>query len=86
MVFIVGYTIGIFFSLLFACNPVEKSFNALVTEGTCISTASLYIATAVFNIASDVVLFVLPLPMISGLQMPRKQKLGLVFIFGIGST
>lgn len=86
MIFIIGYSVGIFFSLLFACNPIEMSFNVLVTEGTCISAAGLYIATAVANVASDLILLVLPLPMIAGLQMPQKVKFILVVIFGIGST
>lgn len=84
--FIVGYSVGIFFSLVFACTPVQKSFDTSVVGGTCIATAALYIATAVFNIVSDVILFVLPIPMVVGLQMKRKQKLGLLFIFGIGSA
>lgn len=86
MLFIAGYSMGIFFALIFACTPVAKSYDHRVTGGGCISTASLYIATAVFNIASDLILFILPIPMVVGLQMRRKQKFGLLFIFGIGSA
>lgn len=86
MIFIAGYSMGIFFSLIFSCMPIAKSFDISVTGGRCISTAALYIATAVFNIASDIILFILPIPMVVGLQMRWKQKLGLLFIFGIGSV
>lgn len=54
-------------------------------HGTCINRPYLYIATAVTNIASDIVLFCLPLPIVIKLQVPRKQKVGLVLIFFLGS-
>lgn len=86
MLFIAGYSLGIFFAIIFACNPIARSYDVTVTTGSCINTAALYIATAVFNIASDIILFILPIPMVMGLQMKWKQKMGLLFIFGIGSV
>lgn len=83
---ILGYTFSLLFGLIFACTPIKKSFNVLVKEGHCIDVISLYIATAACNIASDVILFFLPIPMVMNLQMPLKQKLGLFFVFGIGSA
>lgn len=82
---IVGYTTGIFFSLVFACDPIKRSFDITITTGSCINSAALYIATAASNIISDVILFVLPIPMVVTLQVPLKQKIGLMFIFGVGS-
>lgn len=85
LVLIVGYTTGIFFSLIFACDPIERSFDITITTGSCINSAALYIATAAANIISDVILFILPIPMVVKLQVPLKQKIGLMFIFGVGS-
>jgi hypothetical protein len=82
---IVGYTTGIFFSLIFACDPIARSFDITITTGSCINSAGLYIATAAANIISDVILFILPIPMVITLQVPLKQKIGLMFIFGVGS-
>lgn len=56
-----------------------------MVSGHCINTLVLYVSTAVFNIVSDIILFVLPIPMVVGLRLRTKQKLGLIFIFGIGS-
>ncbi|KAK8069943.1 hypothetical protein PG994_006559 [Apiospora phragmitis] len=86
MAFITSYTIGLFFSFIFSCNPMSRSWNVLETEGSCINQAALYIATAVANIVSDVILFVLPIPLVIKLHMPRMQKIGLFFVFAIGST
>ncbi|KAG9249808.1 uncharacterized protein F5Z01DRAFT_668148 [Emericellopsis atlantica] len=85
LVFISGYTVGIFFALIFACDPIAKSYDATVVSGTCINRPTLYIATAVVNILSDIQLFFLPLPFVVKLQVPRRQKLGLVVIFLLGS-
>ncbi|KAF4972287.1 hypothetical protein FSARC_1123 [Fusarium sarcochroum] len=85
IVIICGYTIGIFFAGIFACAPIAMSWDVTITEGTCINRPGLYIATAAVNIISDVILFILPLPMVFKLQMPFKQKIGLMCIFTIGS-
>lgn len=84
-VFISGYTIGIFFAVMFACHPIAMNWDVTITEGKCINRPGLYIATAITNIISDVILFILPLPMVLQLQMPFKQKVGLMGILTIGS-
>ncbi|CAG1986809.1 unnamed protein product [Fusarium graminearum] len=85
MFFISGYTIGLFFAVMFACHPINKNWDITVTGGSCVNQPVLYFATAAVNIASDVILFVLPLPMVFKLQLPFKQKIGLMGIFTIGS-
>lgn len=82
---IIGYSVGIFFSLLFACSPIAMSWDVGITEGSCINRPTLYIATAVANILSDIILFILPIPMVIKLQIPLMQKIGLGFIFTVGS-
>ncbi|CAI6091929.1 unnamed protein product [Clonostachys chloroleuca] len=77
-------TIGINLPLIFACQPIQKSWDATITHGHCLNLPSLYIATAVANIVSDAILFNLPLPMMVEFHIPRRQKIGLVIIFGIG--
>lgn len=84
MIFIGGYTIGIVFSLIFACKPIAQAWDIRV-GGECIDMAVLYIVTAAANIFSDLILFCLPIPMVYNLQIPRRQKFGLLFIFFIGS-
>ncbi|KAI5458203.1 hypothetical protein BGZ63DRAFT_432708 [Mariannaea sp. PMI_226] len=79
------YTILITFMMFFVCNPPRKAFDFKVEGGTCIEAGILYIATAVSNIVTDSILFVLPIPMVYQLHMPRIQKVGAIVIFGIGS-
>lgn len=71
--------------LLFHCTPVRKAFDLTVQGGECVDVAILFIATAVFNIVTDVILFVLPIPMVLQLRMSLGQKIGAIVVFGIGT-
>ena len=63
--------------------PVEKFWDARI-PGKCINTAALYYANAAINIAQDISLVVLPFFMLRSLIMPRKEKISLMIILGLG--
>lgn len=86
MFIVVGYNIALVFPLIFTCRPFMKNWDVTILEGTCINRTPIYMATAVLNMVTDIVLLVLPIPMIVKLQMPRVQKAGLICIFGVGSA
>ncbi|KAG9258803.1 uncharacterized protein F5Z01DRAFT_4344 [Emericellopsis atlantica] len=67
------------------CRPPAKAYMPQL-EGDCLNPGALYIATAVSNIVTDLMLFVLPIPMVVKLRMSKVQKAGAVFIFGVGSV
>jgi phage-related holin len=82
----IGAYTSIFFSLLFACKPIAASWDPLLFgTAVCINRGAIYIAQAVIGIATDVMLLGIPIPTVLKLQMPNKQKFGLVGIFSIGS-
>ncbi|KAJ5638743.1 hypothetical protein N7528_001133 [Penicillium herquei] len=81
---ICGYSIALMFALIFACTPIQKGWDSSITTGHCVNRSALYIATAAFNIASDLALIVVPIPLVMGLQMPRIQKWGLLAMFMVG--
>ncbi|ENH67771.1 hypothetical protein FOC1_g10001242 [Fusarium oxysporum f. sp. cubense race 1] len=78
------YTIVITLMMFLVCTPPRKAFNFKV-DGKCMDAAILYMATAVSNIVTDVILFILPIPTIYNLHMPRIQKAGVIVVFGIAS-
>ncbi|KAM6513288.1 hypothetical protein FALCPG4_015729 [Fusarium falciforme] len=87
IVMVASYTITIAGLLLFGCHPIRASWDPYAfATGKCVDTAVLYIAIAVANIVSDVVLFIIPLPTIVRLKMPVAQKIGAAIMFGIGSV
>lgn len=85
MLVVLGYSFAIIFALIFACKPIAKNWDVTIMKGTCINKAAIYIATAIVNIATDVTLLLLPIPMIAVLQMHLMQKLVVVIVFALGS-
>ncbi|KAI6254649.1 hypothetical protein MCOR19_008848 [Pyricularia oryzae] len=72
--------------LLFGCNPIRSFWvPELLGTGQCLDAAVLYMAIAASNIASDCILFILPISIILPLKMRWTQKLGALFILGIAS-
>ncbi|KAF2443255.1 hypothetical protein P171DRAFT_433553 [Karstenula rhodostoma CBS 690.94] len=85
MFVVIGSCVGVVVSLLAACTPFAKNIDVALKEGECINKASLYIATGVLNIITDIMVLVLPIPMVVGLQMVRSRKIMLILLFSIGS-
>lgn len=74
---------GIFLTFfnVFQCIPVSRVFAPV---GKCIPLIELYLASAPVNILTDIAVLVLPIPVLTGIQLPRKQKTILVATFGLG--
>ncbi|KAA8577286.1 hypothetical protein EYC84_007258 [Monilinia fructicola] len=85
MFVVLGYSFAIIFALIFPCQPVAMNWDVTITGGKCVNRAATYTATAAMNIATDLALLALPIPMIVDLRMPRVQKVGLIIIFFVGS-
>ena len=64
--------------------PVAANWNLDVKATSRIDTTKLYYANTGFNIATDIILLVLPLTVIWTLKMSWLSKLGLSGIFCLG--
>lgn len=69
---------------IFQCRPVSKTFNVHNDPPKCIPIITLYLTSAPITIVTDVIILVLPIPMLTGMHMPRRQKNILVFTFALG--
>jgi hypothetical protein len=58
---------------VFACRPISKSWNVTLA-GKCIDRTAIFIAVAVQNIVSDILLIALPALIIYELHLPRAEK------------
>ncbi|KAL4919815.1 hypothetical protein BDW62DRAFT_178507 [Aspergillus aurantiobrunneus] len=65
------------------CVPVAKFWNREI-PGTCLSFEALWFFNASMNIATDLTLLVLPMPQLSQLHLPRRQKFALIAVFALG--
>jgi hypothetical protein len=80
---VVMWWIAIQFSVIFECTPIDYTWNPH-GEGHCISLDRFFLGQAVPNIATDIFLLAIPIPMIWNLQLPRSQKVALSSIFMLG--
>lgn len=67
----------------FLCRPVAKLWNPSV-PGQCLDPRQYWLSAAGVNTGMDFLLLLLPLPAITQLRLPRKQKLCLVLMFLLG--
>lgn len=80
---VIIYCISSMISTIFQCSPVSKAFNKTL-PGTCIDLAKFWFANAGFSIATDVIILLLPMPLVYKLEVPRAQKVALMAVFAIG--
>jgi len=83
-ILIVWYTWAVL-SAIFTCIPVSKFWNPTLA-GHCFNFQALWFSNASINIVTDLTLIILPIPVISSLHLPRKQKVGIWLILAIGSS
>ena len=70
---------------VFQCRPVAAIF-ATVTPATasCTDIVTIYLSSAPLNIITDLAILFLPLPTLTGMRLPRKQKIILIITFSFG--
>ena len=69
--------------LFFQCSPVRKSWLPL-TPGTCLPDLPTFYGLAAVSILFDVIIFVLPIPLLLNLKINAKRKVVLVCMFLLG--
>ena len=72
-------------SSLCTCQPFAARWNLSIPNAHCIDTVQYWRWISLANIITDVVMLVLPLPVVWTLQVSTTQKYGLTFIFLTGS-
>lgn len=83
MLVIGGWSLSQIFVGIFICQPVAKFWNDSL-DGHCIPNLPQWYINAAGNIATDIAVFVLPLPVLGHLHLPKQQKLILLGIFSLG--
>lgn len=85
------YGISVITSMLLFCQPIEALWRSYEPGGytkdyKCFDGSTLTLASGVLGTVSDVYAVALPCFMLRGynLDVPRKQKIALNMIFGLG--
>ncbi|KAF5002550.1 hypothetical protein FDECE_10580 [Fusarium decemcellulare] len=84
MFFLCGSQLGPPFASVFQCDPIAKGWNPTLA-GQYINMASVYQATAITGVISDVFVITIPIPMVINPKIPKQQKAGLMLMFMVGT-
>jgi fucose permease len=68
----------------FQCSPVSAAYDPSIYTAQCLSIVTLYLCSAPVNIITDLAILVLPIPVLTGMQLPQRQKTILVLTFALG--
>ncbi|KAI9880983.1 MAG: hypothetical protein M1830_009477 [Pleopsidium flavum] len=67
------------------CHPVGAVFkDPLPSSATCTDIVTLYLSSAPVNIITDLAILFLPMPILTRMRLPRKQKIILIITFSFG--
>ncbi|KAI0128286.1 hypothetical protein BJ170DRAFT_322745 [Xylariales sp. AK1849] len=81
---IVGmYCVASVTATIFQCSPVPRAWDKEI-PGICIDNGKFWFANSGFSIATDIIILVIPMPLVYTLQIPRVQKIALVIVFALG--
>ena len=67
------------------CRPVRAAWASPVpADAHCTNIVTLYLSSAPLNIITDLAILFLPMPILTSMRLPKKQKIILVITFGFG--
>ncbi|KAL7623054.1 hypothetical protein AAE478_006733 [Parahypoxylon ruwenzoriense] len=69
---------------IFQCRPVQAAFDPYPGPAFCIPLLTEFICTAPVNIVTDLAILALPLPVLTSMRLPPRQKVILILTFTLG--
>lgn len=69
---------------IFQCRPISAAFDMYEGAAYCIPILTEFICAAPVNIVTDLAILALPLPVLTGMRLPLRQKVILILTFALG--
>ena len=84
--FIAGVWVVNIFTTIFQCRPISAAWNIEIqpADKQCMSVMKVYYFSTAFSILTDLLLCIIPLPLLWKLKLPRREKVIVTLIFGLG--
>lgn len=70
--------------VIFQCIPVHKTWSP-TEPGHCLDLIKLGVASGYINILTDLMIIILPIPVVMSLQLSPKTQLAVIAIFATGT-
>ena len=81
---VAAFTFAIEVAVLAQCQPAHALWDITYTPRKCMDLRTFFIGSGVPNIILNVIILVLPLPMVWALEIERRHKLALSGVFLLG--
>ena len=65
------------------CVPIAYNWDKSISGGHCADIGGAFLALAIIDAITDLVILIIPLPMIWRLMIPRTKQISLAIIFSI---
>lgn len=79
----IAWVVGMHVVVGLQCTPIEKVWNPLL-PGRCIGTRTLFLGSGVPSLVVNIMILILPLPLLWRLQMKMIRKLLIIGVFLCG--
>ncbi|KID93766.1 MFS transporter, FHS family, L-fucose permease, partial [Metarhizium majus ARSEF 297] len=81
---VAAWTISYFFANLFTCFPVTALIEPFYKK--CIDAVPMWLSVVVTDLIVDIGILLMPVPMVLRLQLPWRERLGVLGMFSLGAT
>ncbi|KAH8434361.1 uncharacterized protein LDX57_012009 [Aspergillus melleus] len=78
-----SWCLAVFITVMLQCRPISLNWDKS-QPGTCIDAKQFFFGNAISNLLIDVVILMMPIPMVLQLQLRTSQKLTILGIFLLG--
>lgn len=70
---------------IWQCTPVNAVFQTPIPDSaSCTDIVTIYLSSAPLNIITDLAILFLPMPILTSMRLPKKQKIILIITFSFG--
>ncbi|KAI5863631.1 hypothetical protein GGS23DRAFT_620414 [Durotheca rogersii] len=69
---------------LFLCTPISKQWDPAITYGHCAAAVPFYLSFSSLTICFDLMVIILPFPVLLQSKIPRRRKAALLILFALG--
>ncbi|TKA70838.1 hypothetical protein B0A55_06932 [Friedmanniomyces simplex] len=70
---------------IFQCHPVSATFDAVTpANASCTDIVTIFLSSTPLNLITDFAILFLPMPILTSMRLPRKQKIILIITFSFG--
>ncbi|KAJ4388256.1 hypothetical protein N0V85_007746 [Neurospora sp. IMI 360204] len=72
------------FMNIFQCTPTRAAWDITVESAKCLPLLTEFICSSPVNIVTDLAILALPIPVLTGMRLPPRQKTILILTFTLG--